>query len=146
MADLGGVIAVDGGGGVVEGGQQVLADVAHRGGGLIQALQHILDMGAVQRQKPLPDRLGRMVGPGNADPLSAGAGGIHHQLHQLIQAGPVQAAVLDQDPIVDILQNPVPEGRPLSGPVRPPGGVGGDWLIFPLFFFLWFVFLLFIFI
>ena len=51
MAHQGSVVAVDGGRGVIQSGQQVFLDIADIGGVLPHPVQHILDVGTVQLQE-----------------------------------------------------------------------------------------------
>ena len=51
MAHQGSVVAVDGGRGVIQSGQQVFLDIADIGGVLPHTVQHILDVGTVQLQE-----------------------------------------------------------------------------------------------
>ena len=123
------IVAVDGGRGVIQGSQQIFLDVADIGGVLPHTVQHILDVRTVQLQEPGFDHLRRIVVPGNADRLLAGTDGIHHELHQLVQAVTIHALVLYEDVILDILQNQFPIALSfsypiLSGPIGPCGGLG----------------------
>ncbi len=123
------IVAVDGGRGVIQGSQQIFLDVADIGGVLPHTVQHILDVRTVQLQEPGFDHLRRIVVPGNADRLLAGTDGIHHELHQLVQAVTVHTLVLYEDVILDVLQNQFPITLSLphpvpSGPFGPYGGLG----------------------
>ena len=129
VAHQGSVVAVDGGRGVIQSGQQVFLDIADIGGVLPHTVQHILDVGAVQLQEPGLDHLRRVVVPGNADGLPVGAHRIHHELHQFVQTVPVKRMVSDEVVILDVLQNQFPVVLPFphpipSGPIRAPGGLG----------------------
>ena len=129
MAHQGGVVAVDGGRGVIQSGQQVFLDIADIGGVLPHTVQHILDMGTVQLEEPGLYHLRRVVIPGDADHLPVGTHRIHHELHQLVQTVPVKAVVLDEAVILDVLQNQFPIALPFPHPVpsflvRAPGGLG----------------------
>ena len=117
MADKGGIVAVNGGRGIIQRRQQVFLDIADIGGVLLHPFQHILDVGAADLQEPGLHHLGGVVVPGDADHLTVGADGIHHELHQLIQTVPVQLFILGEDIVVDILQNDLPVAFTLPHPV-----------------------------
>ena len=109
--------------------EQVFLDIADIGGILPHPIQHILDVRAVQLQEPGLDHLRRVVVPGNADGLPAGAYRVHHELHQLVHAVPVKLMALDEAVVLDVLQNQFPVVLPFphpipSGPIRAPGGLG----------------------
>ena len=129
------IVAVDGGRGVIQGSQQIFLDVADIGGVLPHTFQHILDVGTVQLQEPGFDHFRRIVVPRNADRLPVGTDGIHHELHQLVQAVTVHALVLYEDVILDVLQNQFPIVLSLPHPVPSSpfglcGGWGLDWIGF----------------
>ena len=87
------------------------------GGVLPHPFQHILDVGAVDLQKPGLHHLGGVVIPGDTDHLSVGADGIHHEFHQLVQTVPVQLFILGEDIVVDVLKNDLPVALALPHPV-----------------------------
>ena len=127
MVDEGCVVAVHRDRRVIQRRQQIFLDIADIGGVLPHPFQHILDVGAVDLQKPGLHHLGGVVIPGDTDHLSVGADGIHHELHQLVQMVFIQLDVLRENVIFDVLQNQCPIAFPLSHPVLSdplPGGWG----------------------
>ena len=77
--------AVHGHGCIVEGGQQVLADVPHLGGGLLQAHEDEPQMVAVQFHELCLHHLGGLIVPRNADEPALAAYRVHQKLQHLPQ-------------------------------------------------------------
>ena len=127
MADKGGIVAVNGGRGVIQRRQQIFLDSADIGGIFPHPVKDVLNVGAVQLQKPGLYHLGGVIVPGNADHLPLGADGIHHKLHQLVQTIPVKPVILRERIILDVLQNELTIAFTLSHLVLSdplPGGRG----------------------
>ena len=78
MVDLGGVVILNRGRGVVQHRQQVLLHVPHLGGVLPEAVEHEADVFAVQLQQPgLHHSLGEVV-PRHSEVFLFGADRLHH--------------------------------------------------------------------
>ena len=80
-------------------------DVTDIGAILPHTVQHILDVGTVQFQKPRFDHPCWVVVPRNVKYLPAVTNVVHHASHQLVQTITISALVLYGDIILDVLQN-----------------------------------------
>ena len=108
MIDLGSVVVPYGDRGVVEGGQQVLLDVPHLGGVVIQAVKHKADVTVIQLQQAgLYHRLGKLI-PGYPEGLPFGADRLHHQLHHLVQLARIPWVLPHEVVIADVLPDQFP--------------------------------------
>lgn len=110
MIDKCGVVTVDGGRRIVEGGQKVGTDVPHLRRILMQAADHILDVAGVQLQQPAFHNLLWVVLASNADHFSGAAYRVYQNVQNFIQQVAVIAQVFSENVILNILLQNLPIG------------------------------------
>ncbi len=108
VRDKGRVVVGNGAGGVEQHSPQVLFDIADFRCVLPQTVKDKADMFAGQLHVLGFHQLGRVVVPGDTDCLSGGADGFQHQVYDFVKLFTVNAPVLNEIGILDVLQNDFP--------------------------------------
>ena len=85
MADHGGIVVVNGGGGIVQGGQKVLPDVADLRGVSAETAQHKADVFRGELHESSLDHLCRKIVARYPHGLARGTDGLHQDLQDFLQ-------------------------------------------------------------
>lgn len=101
MTHTGVIVMLDGSNGVVQSGQQIVFDIAHIAGFLLQTLKDIFQMAAAESEQLIPYQFSGQFLAGDGEILRFGAQDFHNLVYDLIQA--LMAILLAHDVVVDVV-------------------------------------------